>query len=638
MILNNKVSCQGFPTGEYPQEDIGLCRRPISKISNHSRDSFQVDGDKGFILFDAQDKDHSPFLPLNSSPSSLTSVECSPTQPTKDVLGSTEFLVPKFHAQSEFLDFIDPAPAYPPQYRDITPGGCPRFPIFGAECGKEDLPPYSPAAYKVGACSRKLEWLSPYEVSPTRTWKNVVIELNSTQLNVYSMPNQLDSTLSSIKSNEINQLRPVGSISETHLNSIVTTELDMEVRRVCDKLKLFELAIPLTLEQLAFYDQTNGGFSLVVAHKVLKACKQKKLLRSYSLQYAKIGLATDYTKKPNVLRLRLENEQFLLCFSSTQELIDWNLALSIGKDVSLDLTEREIPKYRTVPRRRSQIHGQNTPFFNDVVTRRMRSRSEPLVENSSSTRLKERFSRFKTRIVAPAALNSKSIKAIKVPQERSKLRKPSSMASIVTHHNCDQYRKRSLSNANSATFTISSEDEFLNGESDMPHERDSEDIEGYIQNMSDTRGSDEDDEIENDFDEFLGLRFTDEPSGGRDTTGDEKWAPTVKFESQRQYLRNCVKCIRPLGFDDSWVNKPLVKPTTMTPLTTMYVRTQYQMRDSSFSSLSDLGDELCPSKIRRKEGGQRALLDLPDTSLARIPHHNLKGYSVGQHSLIPKVL
>ena len=50
--------------------------------------------------------------------------------------------------------------------------------------------------------------------------------------------------------------------------------------------------------------------------------------------------------------MKLEDEQMLLNFGNVDELITWNLLLNVGKDVALDLTDREFPKYRTVPRRR----------------------------------------------------------------------------------------------------------------------------------------------------------------------------------------------------------------------------------------------------------------------------------------------
>ena len=56
--------------------------------------------------------------------------------------------------------------------------------------------------------------------------------------------------------------------------------------------------------------------------------------------------------------MKLEDEQMLLNFGNVDELITWNLLLNVGKDVALDLTDREFPKYRTVPRKTEKIEIQ----------------------------------------------------------------------------------------------------------------------------------------------------------------------------------------------------------------------------------------------------------------------------------------
>ncbi|ODV97349.1 hypothetical protein PACTADRAFT_29775, partial [Pachysolen tannophilus NRRL Y-2460] len=76
------------------------------------------------------------------------------------------------------------------------------------------------------------------------------------------------------------------------------------------------------------------------------------LLKSYSLQHAKIGIAQDYKKWKYTLRLRCETEQFLIQFPTAQSMIEWNLALCLGRDNALDLARRSMPHYRTVPRSR----------------------------------------------------------------------------------------------------------------------------------------------------------------------------------------------------------------------------------------------------------------------------------------------
>jgi Ankyrin repeats (3 copies) len=47
------------------------------------------------------------------------------------------------------------------------------------------------------------------------------------------------------------------------------------------------------------------------------------LIRAYTMQYAESGLGDDYTKRKNVIRLRLEGEQFLLQAQDVASVIEW---------------------------------------------------------------------------------------------------------------------------------------------------------------------------------------------------------------------------------------------------------------------------------------------------------------------------
>jgi hypothetical protein len=47
------------------------------------------------------------------------------------------------------------------------------------------------------------------------------------------------------------------------------------------------------------------------------------LIHKYSLQHAESGLATDYLKRRNVIRVRLEGEQFLLQLPGVEDVVEW---------------------------------------------------------------------------------------------------------------------------------------------------------------------------------------------------------------------------------------------------------------------------------------------------------------------------
>ncbi|KZT01237.1 uncharacterized protein LAESUDRAFT_687015 [Laetiporus sulphureus 93-53] len=78
----------------------------------------------------------------------------------------------------------------------------------------------------------------------------------------------------------------------------------------------------------------------------------KDLIRAYTLQHAESGLASDYTKRKNVIRVRVEGEQFLLQAQDVAAVIDWIEGIQAGTNVALDLDERPMPKGPIFPRRR----------------------------------------------------------------------------------------------------------------------------------------------------------------------------------------------------------------------------------------------------------------------------------------------
>lgn len=55
-----------------------------------------------------------------------------------------------------------------------------------------------------------------------------------------------------------------------------------------------------------------------------------QLVKTYTLQGAESGLAADYLKKKNVVRVRLQGEQFLLQADSPKEVVDWIEAFQVS--------------------------------------------------------------------------------------------------------------------------------------------------------------------------------------------------------------------------------------------------------------------------------------------------------------------
>lgn len=76
------------------------------------------------------------------------------------------------------------------------------------------------------------------------------------------------------------------------------------------------------------------------------------LIRAYTMQHAECGLGNDYLKRKNVIRVRLEGEQFLLQAQDVASVIQWIEALQSSTNVALDLDERPMPRGPIFPRRR----------------------------------------------------------------------------------------------------------------------------------------------------------------------------------------------------------------------------------------------------------------------------------------------
>ena len=90
------------------------------------------------------------------------------------------------------------------------------------------------------------------------------------------------------------------------------------------------------------------------------------LIRAYTMQHAESGLGNDYLKRKNVIRVRLEGEQFLLQAQDVASVIQWievcfpNLlcttwlrwpkALQSSTNIALDLDERPMPRGPFFPR------------------------------------------------------------------------------------------------------------------------------------------------------------------------------------------------------------------------------------------------------------------------------------------------
>lgn len=535
--------------------------------------------------------------------------------------------------QDDYLLFLEPFPVSAPPYSLLAPGGCPRFPIEVPAAGPtESLPAYLPSIYKIGLLSRKIEWLSPFEPSPSRLWKLIVVELNSTQLNFYYVPPGMEAHLASVQSASLlseGSLNALECSDVQNMRSGFTTTSDLLFYKSCLRLGILDSLGPCTLSSASsIFDEDQSP----IRSKGLKKCA--RLIRSFSLQHARVGLASDYLKKPNVLRIRVESEQILLHFGSTKELVEWHFSLSMGRDLSLDLEDRQVPRYRTVPRRRtaasnsvshaalsanhasrlsslSSRYDNIGQYYEDPVRGRSRSNSQRSMESSA---MRSRFTTMASKFRSRTLSNSFT------PVEVGKVSRTSEFSL-----GSESPREPQFSNALELVRVPSTEND------------DNELIDG--RNMSDLQGTDDEDDEEDEI----------ELNGNRGNLACAKWAPVSdRTDSERKFYRNCLRCIKPLNHDDLWVNKPMVKPSSLSPLNLSFLKNvKYAASTSTSSSnlsLVSLSSSFsaallvqAPIQTRKKSFSFKdSFMTFSDGGLSKIPNHYVKEFTVGTTGLIAK--
>lgn len=102
-----------------------------------------------------------------------------------------------------------------------------------------------------------------------------------------------------------------------------------------------------------------------------------QLIRRFSLAYGQIGLASDYSKRPNCVRVRVENVQFLMQLPNPMDAIAWVEAVQCGFNVALDLDEMNYPYFASLVSHRRRRHPHRT-----AAATRERGRAESVGSSS----------------------------------------------------------------------------------------------------------------------------------------------------------------------------------------------------------------------------------------------------------------
>lgn len=466
------------------------------------------------------------------------------------------------------MEYIEKGPVSPPPYSFAHQNGAStRFPIY-EQPETYVLPSYSPTIYKITLVLRKVEFVSPYEASGNRTWRNLIMELNSTQVNFYTM----------------------------------------DGLPILDRAKNFNSKKNYRINEIEHSFIVNTLYN-----EPLKYLTPENLVKSYSLQHAKLGIPIDYKKRKYCLRLRMETEQMIVQFPSLVEMIDWSNFLSTGINVSLDLDTREAPKDRTVPRRRRRRNNRHRSY-SDSELMRMELSGHPDTYNSfakvSGNGVKNRISKIFGRKRSNTAPPPRTLSSFHSSTQSQNVLDRVTQAQLAikrnSYHSTPQlhnplYDIGNMRRPSDASAPIRQANQRADGEDDDSEEEDEEEEE--TNGLDDLEGDeipdheihsihelhdDSDDEsihpnsrsITNHFGRTIthysysnNFRFTvtDDSDHEIDIV---KWLPDKKAISNRKFFKDSLRCIKVLTHDENWVGKVLVRSATppLFPTSNKYAR------------------------------------------------------------------
>lgn len=271
----------------------------------------------------------------------------------------------------------------------------------------EDIPEYSSSVNYYGLSLIKTEFLTPYHYNGgNRSWKPVLLEINSTQLKIYALnvEKKLQELLVCLyfELNSLNQLtKDVNSQykknngfsynenfnNDDDLNDLFAGDayggIDSSKSILSDssftklKNKFKNQKNNKTMQLIRnYYDELKDNQFLFEptssSEEYARFSKKHRgtLLHCYSLANLQVGEApsldqlisamykeehtgntnnSSLVKYKNTLRLRIEYKQVLLQFWSFYGMINWFRNFTIGKDLSLPIDFRHITKLKSIP-------------------------------------------------------------------------------------------------------------------------------------------------------------------------------------------------------------------------------------------------------------------------------------------------
>lgn len=292
----------------------------------------------------------------------------------------------------------------PPMYEQEAPA-----PIYTPP--QDALPSYVASHEFFGVALTKTEFFTPYHYNNgNRSWKPVILELNSTQLNMYSLNvNRKLSELIVCLYSELNSLHELvknvnndfkaspqvrgdaasldeflggdcdmfgadayggidGSLSDQYLTKMGKLKTNMKSYKaskalnhlakshgvLCDNQLLFE-PIKSREQYHEFKKQYQGNMlhSFTLSNLQVGEAPSLNQVISAICKEEKIGESSHnlslLVKYKNILRVRLEYKQVLLQFWSFSAMTHWFRMLTIGRDLSIPLDLRSVTRLKSIP-------------------------------------------------------------------------------------------------------------------------------------------------------------------------------------------------------------------------------------------------------------------------------------------------
>lgn len=219
------------------------------------------------------------------------------------------------------------------------------------EEGREPLPKYSNDVLLVAQMPRKVEFTKPGVISRDRKWRRVWCVLEGTRFAVYRVRG-----VKSVWEGVVGAGDETANRNEKPNSRTKEAEESQRAagrrRKVEEERRALGERMPVNVQRESAsspvpssrFSRSSSPMSPYASSSNLSSTPSSRrwrspsvssmntaperpdhshLIKQYTLQNAESGLGTDYTKRKNVIRVRMEGEQFLLQAKDVEEVVEW---------------------------------------------------------------------------------------------------------------------------------------------------------------------------------------------------------------------------------------------------------------------------------------------------------------------------